>query len=385
MAIPLKYNLRSVLLRRTGTFMAVLSVAATVAVFISVMALWRGLEAAFVTTGHPLNIVIIRQGSQVETNSSVERDKVQVIKYLEGVAKDAIGESQVSAEIQVLAFLPRRGGEHAHVIIRGVSPSGLSLRPQVHMVAGRIFRPGLREVVASRLLARRFAMEIGQPLRLEGGNPWVVVGFFDSEGSAYDSELWADVNAVADEFKRTVFSSVLARATSPSAAGSLAKRISDDRRLHLQARPEIDYFREQTKASAPIKMLGTFIAFIMSIGACFAAMNAMYASVAYRRREIGTLRVLGFQRGQVLLAFLLEAMILAIAGGTLGCICSIPIHGISTGTMNFNTFAELAFYFRITPGMLGAGIAFSAMMGTFGGFLPAMFAARRTIIQSLRD
>jgi len=175
------------------------------------------------------------------------------------------------------------------------------------------------------------------------------------------------------------------RATNTEAVDSLARRISDDRRLHLQARSEIEYFHEQTKASAPIKMLGTFIALIMSIGACFAAMNAMYASVAYRRREIGTLRVLGFQRHQVLLPFLVESALLAIAGGALGCLLSIPIHGVSTGTMNFNTFAELAFYFRITPGMLTAGIAFSALMGALGGFLPALLAARRTIIQSIRD
>jgi putative ABC transport system permease protein len=384
-AIPLKYNLRSVLVRRTGTLMAVLSVAATVAVFVSVMALWRGLEAAFVATGHSLNLVVIRQGSQVETNSSLEREKIQTIKYLEGVAKDERGEPLVSAEIQVLAFLPRSGGERAHVIMRGVSPAGLSLRPQVHMMTGRIFTPGLREVIVSRVLARRFAMEIGQPLKLEGGDPWVVVGLFDGGGSAYESEIWTDVNAVADEFKRPVYSSALMRATNTEAVDSLARRISDDRRLHLQARSEIEYFREQTKASAPIKMLGTFIALIMSIGACFAAMNAMYASVAYRRREIGTLRVLGFQRHQVLLAFLVESALLAIAGGALGCLLSIPIHGVSTGTMNFNTFAELAFYFRITPGMLTAGIAFSALMGALGGFLPALLAARRTIIQTIRD
>lgn len=385
MAIPFKYNLRSVLVRRTGTFMAVLSVAATVAVFVSVMALWRGLETAFITTGHPLNLVVIRQGSQVETNSSVEKEKLQTIKYLSGVAKDESGGPLVSAEIQVLAFLPRRGGEHAHVVIRGVSPAGLSLRPQVKAVAGRGFQPGLREVMVSRTLARRFAMDLGQPLRLEGGNPWLVVGLFDADGSAYDSEIWTDVNAVADEFKRPVYSSVLLRASDAAAADSLIRRISDDRRLHLQARPEIEYFRDQTKASAPIKMLGTFIALIMSIGACFAAMNAMYASVAYRRREIGTLRVLGFQRGALMLAFLVESVVLATVGGAVGCLLSIPIHGVSTGTMNFNTFAELAFYFRITPAMLASGMAFSALMGTFGGLLPALLAARRTIIQALRD
>lgn len=384
MAIPLKYNLRSVLVRRTGTLMAVLSVGATVAVFISVMALWNGLEAAFVSTGHNLNLVVTRQGSQVETNSSVERDKLQTLKYLSGVEKDSRGDPLVSAELQVLMFLPRAGGERANVILRGVSPAGLQLRPQVSMVEGRLFRTGLREVVASHALARRFALELDQPLRLEGGSPWQVVGFFDGQGSVYDSEIWADVNAVMEEFKRPVFSSVLMRATDSEAMKSLIRRIDEDRRLHLQARNEIEYFREQTKGSIPIKVLGSFIAAIMSIGACFAAMNAMYASVAHRVTEVGTLRVLGFRRTAVLFAFLVESVLLAILGGALGCILSLPIHGVSTGTLNFSTFAELAFRFRITPAMFFLGIAFSAVMGAVGGLLPAMLAARQTIVQSLR-
>jgi putative ABC transport system permease protein len=384
MAIPFKYNFRSVVVRRTGTFMAVLSVAATVAVFISVMALSRGLESALTSTGHPLNLVVIRQGSQVETNSSIEREKLQTLKYLEGIARDSSGEPMVSAEMQVLMFLPRSGGERAMVTMRGTSSAGLLLRPQVQLVEGRLFKSGLREVITSRVLARRFAMEIGQPLRLDGGNPWEVVGFFDAAGSAYDSEIWADVNAVGDEFDRSHFSSTLLRAVDAAAVNSLVQRIDQDRRLHLQARPEIEYFRDQTRASAPIKILGSFIAFVMSVGACFAAMNAMYASVAYRTREIGTLQVLGFRRREVLLAFLLESVLLAVAGGIVGGLLAIPIHGVSTGTMNFNTFSELAFHFRITPEMLAMGIGFAALMGAFGGFLPALLAARRTIVTSLR-
>ena len=384
MAIPLKYNLRSALVRRTGTLMAVLSVSATVAVFVSVMALARGLEAAFTATGHPLNLVVIRQGAQVETNSSVEREKLQTLKYLPGTAKDELGEPLISAETQVLVFLPRSGGERAHVLMRGVSSAGMHLRPQVNMVEGRLFKPGLREVISSRALARRFAFELGQPLRLDGGRPWYVVGIFDGSRSAYDSEIWADVNAVADEFKRPHFSSVLLRAADSIAAQSLIQRITDDRRLHLQARSETEYFRDQTRASMPVKILGSFIAVIMSIGACFAAMNAMYASVAYRVREIGTLRVLGFRRFEVLLSFLVESVLLAIVGGIVGCALALPIHGISTGTLNFNTFTELAFFFRITPGMLAAGIGFAALMGALGGLLPALLAARRTIIHSLR-
>lgn len=383
MAIPLKYNLRSLFVRRAGTLMAVLSVAATVAVFISVMALYRGLEASLVSTGSPLNLVVIRQGSQVETNSSIEREKVQVLKYLPGIADDGRGEPLVSAEVQTLVFLPRAGGERTNVILRGVSPAGLVLRSQVRLVEGRMFRTGVREVVVSRLMAQRFAMQLGQPLRMEGGSAWTVVGFTDGQGSAYDSEIWTDVNAVADEFRRP-YSSVLLRAKDAAAVTGLIKRIEDDRQLHLQAREEIEYFKQQTQAAGAIRILGSFISLVMSIGACFGATNAMYAQVAYRAREIGTLRVLGFRRRSVLMAFLLEAVILAVAGGLLGCALAIPVHGVSTGTMNMMTFAEIAFHFRITPALLAAGMAFAALMGALGGLFPAVMAARQPIVQSLR-
>ncbi len=384
MAIPFKYNFRSVIVRRTGTLMAVLSVAATVAVFISVLALARGLESAFIGTGDPLNLVLIRQGSQVESNSSVDREQAQTIKYLDGVAKDSHGEPLASAELLVLVLLPRAGGEKAHILMRGVSPAGILLRPQVTLVDGRMFKTGLHEVIVSRTLAKRFGMALGQSLKLEGTTQWQVVGLTDGQGTAYESEIWTDVNMVMDEFRRTAYSSMLVRARDQGAALDLIKRIESDNRLKLQACNEIDYFNQQTSASLPIRFLGTFIALIMSVGACFAAMNAMYAQVAYRAREIGTLRVLGFRRQAVLLAFLMEAVLLAIVGGALGCLVALPVHGISTGTLNFNTFSELAFQFRITPLMLASGIGFAAFMGAFGGLLPAVMAARRPIVQSLR-
>ncbi len=384
MAIPLKYNIRSVMVRRTGTLMAILSVAATVAVFISILALAAGLESAFKTTGDKLNMVVIRQGSQVESNSSVDREQAQTIKYLDGIAKDSHGEPLVSPELLILVLLPRAGGEKAHVLMRGISPAGLTLRSQVRLVEGNMFKTGVREVVVSRTLAKRFAMQMGQPLKIEGGTNWMISGIFDGNGSAYDSEIWTDINSIMNEFHRDAYSSMLLRASSESAGVAIAKRIDDDKRLKLQALNEVEYFAQQTKASIPIKFLGYFISLIMSVGACFAAMNAMYASVAYRAREIGTLRVLGFKRRWVLLAFVIEAVFLAIVGGAIGCLLALPVHGISTGTLNFQTFSEVAFQFRITPFMLAGGIAFAAFMGAFGGLLPAMMAARRPIVQSLR-
>lgn len=384
MPIPIKYNVRSVMVRRTGTLMAVLSVAATVAVFISILALAGGLDSAFIATGDKRNLIIIRQGSQVESNSSVDREQYQTIRYLNGVAKDSHSSPLVSAELLILVLLPRAGGEKAHLLMRGLSPPGLLLRPQVTLVEGRMFKSGLREVVVSRTLAKRFAMEVGQPLKIEGGTVWNVVGLTDGHGTAYESEIWTDINSLADEFKRDAYSSVLLRAESDSSAVDIVKRINDDNRLKLQAFDEVDYFQQQTKASAPIRFLGVFISIIMAIGACFAAMNAMYASVAYRSREIGTLRVLGFKRRSILIAFVLESIFLAIVGGAVGCLLALPVHGISTGTMNFATFSELAFQFRITPKMFIEGILFAVFMGVFGGLFPALMAARRPIVQSLR-
>ena len=384
MAIPLKYNLRSLLVRRTGTAMAIVSVAASVAVFVSILALVSGLENVFALTGHPLNIVVIRQGSQVEGNSAVSVPALQTLKYLPGVAKYGDGQALVSPELLVLIFIPRAGGDKTHVSIRGMTPAGLALREQVRLVEGRMFRGGLRELLASRTLARRFNLKLGSALNFGLGD-WIVVGLTEAGGSAYDSELWADVGAVGDEFnRREVYSSVLLRAADAAAADQLCRRISDDRQLHLQARVENDYFREQMRTSMPIKVLGTFIAMVMAIGSCFAAMNAMYATVAHRTHEIAVLRVLGFSRRAVLLAFLLESAVLAAAGGLLGCLLALPIHGLSTGAMNFYTFAELSFHFRVTPQLLARGLLFAVAVGLIGGLLPARLAARRSLVEGLR-
>lgn len=384
MAIPFKYNLRSALVRRTGTAMAIVSVAATVAVFVSVMALVQGLENIFTGTGHPLNLVVIRQGSQVETNSSMPVTTLQTLKYLPGIAKDPLGEPLVSAEQLVLIFIPRAGGDETHVILRGTTPTGFLLRDAIRLVEGRTFRSGVRELVTSRRMARRFGLALGSRLKL-GRSEWEIVGLTEGGGRAYESEFWSDVAGVTDEFNRSeIYSSVLLRAADDAAAEALARRITDDRQLHLQARREPDYYREQVRSSLPIKFLGMFIAVVMAIGSCFAAMNAMYASVAYRSREIATLRVLGFSRIAVLSSFVVESVLLALAGGALGCLLALPVHGLSTGTVNFYSFSELTFEFRITARLLLNGLVFSAIVGLLGGFLPARLAARRPPLDALR-
>lgn len=384
MAIPLKYNFRSLLVRRAGTAMAIISVAATVAVFVAVLGLAQGIERVFAVTGDPLNLVIIRQGSQVEGSSSIPIPVYHNLRYLEGIARDSQGNPLVSPELLALVFLTRAAGDQANVSLRGTTPAGLALRGQVVLVEGRLFRSSMRELIASRSLAARFNLQVGSRLRL-GRSDWEVVGITDASGTAYGSELWADIGAVADDFNRTeIYSSVLARAQDAAAAQQLIQRITDDRRLHLQPRLEPEYFRDQMRTSMPIKGLGIFIAMVMAVGACFAAMNAMYATVAFRTREIATLRVLGFSRGAVLFAFVLESALLSAIGGALGCLLALPVHGISTGTMNFYTFSELTFAFRLTPGLLARGLIFSVAVGIVGGLLPARMASRRPLVLALR-
>ncbi len=388
MAIPLKYNLRSLLVRRVSTGLTVLSIALVVAIFVGVMALANGLETILVSTGEPQNILVRRRGSDSELSSFVTREGRQALVYLPGVAAGPGGEPQASPEIVVIINLPKVGGgegENANVTVRGISPMGLTLRPKLHFHQGRMFRPGLRELIVSESITRRF-QNIGLNERVRfGKDEWTVVGVFDAGNTAFDSEIWADVNQVASDFNRDAFSSVLLRATGPAAAQSLIRRIEDDRRFNLTAQLETDYYQEQTKAAGPIKGLGMFIALVMGIGACFAAMNTMYAAVAHRTQEIATMRVIGYRPGSVMLSFLIESLILALAGGVLGCLIALPLNGVSTGTANWTTFSEIAFAFRITPRLLLAGLAFAALMGLFGGFFPARQAARQKPAEALRE
>lgn len=388
MAIPLKYNLRSLLVRRVSTGLTVMSIALVVAIFVGVMALANGLETILVSTGEPENVLVRRRGADSELNSFVTREGRQALVYLPGVAAAPDGEPLASPEIVVIINLTKIGGgegENANVTVRGISPMGLSLRPKLHFHQGRTFRPGLRELIVSESITRRFqGVGLGDRVRF-GKDEWTVVGVFDAGNTVFDSEIWADVNQVANDFNRDAFSSVLLRTTGPADARALIRRIEDDRRFNLTAQPETDYYQEQTKAAGPIKALGMFIALVMGIGACFAAMNTMYAAVTYRTQEIATMRVIGYRPGSVLTSFLVESLILALAGGVLGCLITLPLNGVSTGTANWTTFSEIAFAFRVTPRLLFAGLAFAALMGLFGGFFPARQAARQKPAAALRE
>ena len=383
--MPLGYNVRNVMVRWRATVATVMGVALVVAVYVLVQSLAAGLEKSSGSTGDPRNVLITRQGATAESSSQVTREQYKIIPFLPQVARDAQDRPLASADVVVLINLPRleNRGE-ANVLVRGLSPLGRELRPQVRLAEGRWFTPGQREVVASRRLAARFAhLEVGGRFRTAGAD-LTVVGWMEGGGCAFDSEIWMDADEARSLFDREMYSSVLVRVKDPASLQPLLDRLEADKRLPLKAEVETEYYRQQTKTATPIKILGNFLATMMSIGAIFAAMNTMYASVGARTREIGTLRVLGFRRRTILLSFLVEGAILAFIGGVLGCLLALPMHGYSTGTMGFESFSEVVFQFRITPWLAGKGLIFAVLVGVGGSLLPAWRAARLPVIAALK-
>ena len=386
MALPLTYNIRNVVLRWRATLATVLGVALVVAVYVLVQSLAVGLEKSSGNTGDPRNVMIVRKGATAESSSQVTRAQLRLIEYWPEIARDEAGRPLLSADVLVLINLPRRAGNgEANVLVRGISPVGIPLRPQVTLVSGRWFTPGKREVVVSRRLAARFAnFELGDRFS-SGGRTLTVVGQMDGQRSAFDSEVWMDGDEARSIFDREFYSSLLVRATDDAARAALIERIEGDKRLPVRGLEETKYYAAQTMTAMPIKVLGNLLATAMSIGAVFAAMNTMYASVASRTREIGTLRVLGFRRRTILLSIIIEGGFLALLGGAVGCLLSLPMHGYSTGTISFETFSETVFEFRITPWLAAQGLLFSVIVGVVGSLLPALRASRLPVIAALKS
>jgi putative ABC transport system permease protein len=386
MALPLTYNYRNVLVRWRSTLATIIGIALVVAVFVLVQSLAVGLEKSAANTGDPRNIMIVRKGSTAESTSMVPLSQYQLLRYWPQIAHDDAGKPLLSADLVALISQPRIDGRgEANVSVRGVSPMGAALRPQVKLMAGRWFAPGQREVVVSRKLARRFAkFGVGDSFKT-GGHRLTVVGEFEGGNTAFDSEVWMDADEARSLFDREEYSSLLVRAANPAAGAELIHRIETDKRLPLLAEPEVKYYSDQTTTALPIRILGNFLATTMSIGAIFAAMNTMYASVGARTREVGTLRVLGFRRRTILAGFIVEGALLAAVGGILGCLLALPMHGVSTGTMSFNSFSETVFEFRITPWLAAKGMIFAVGVGVVGSLLPAVRAARLPVITALKS
>jgi putative ABC transport system permease protein len=394
MAIPISYNIRNLRLRKGLTVMTALGIALTVTTAIFLMALVAGLDRAFVSSGSPLNVLVLRKGSEAELSGGFDASLFPTLKTLPGIAKDSHAEPMVSGEWVVVIVLPRKDGTgEVNVTVRGMMPDGLEMRQlpgpdhgsNVKLVAGRWFQTGQREVVVSQSIRDRFAhANIGDTMQFGKGS-WKVVGVFDAGGSAYESEVWGDVNQMASDFDRQGgFASAYLRATDPISAEALKNRVSDDQRLKLEGMLESEYYAKQTSSGTPIKVIGWVVGIIMAIGSIFAAMNTMYAAVAYRGREIATLRVIGFSRPAILTSFVLESLLLALLGALVGIVLMLPFNGMQTGTSNAVTFSEVVFALRITPVVATSAIFFALIMGLIGGLAPAWHAARQNILTALR-
>ncbi len=385
MLIPIKYNIRYLATRWKSTLITAGTFALVVATFVIVMSLAGGIERALAATGDPLNVIIMRSGAQVEGQSQLSIAQYEVARNAPGIAPGPDGEPLAVPEILCLINVPRRDGKTANLQIRGVHPNAFALRPMVRIIEGRNFRPGLREAIVARSVANRFkGLGLGDHPRL-GRGEFTIVGVFDAQGSAFDSEVWADGKEVQQEFDRDFYCSVALRARDAASVRAVQDYVSADRRLKLVAKNEAQYYSEQTKTSKPVKAFATFLAFTMAIGACFAGMNTMYANVANRVREIGTLRILGFSGTAIMASFLIESIFLSLLGGALGCVLAMPINGLATGTTNFESFSEIVFYFSITPGLMLKGMAFAGAMGVIGGFPPAWSASRQPVLAALRQ
>ncbi len=385
MALPLKYNFRNITVRKSSSLATAFTIGLTVGVYLMVMALAHGIDLTLASSGEPNNLIVLREGSTAELNSSVTRDNLNNLIYLDGVERE--GDQPLAApETLTLIYKARKGmSQGSNVTVRGIGPMSNKLRSGFKTVAGRMFQPGLTEAVVSKRISERFqGLDVGDKFRVQATD-YTVVGLFEAGGKAFESEIWVDVNSLASATKRESYSSVLLRVKDPTVLTSLAKRISDDQRLHLKAVPErVFYEDQQGAASGALKVLAVFIAFIMSVGAGFAGMNTMYAAVARRTKEIGTLRVLGFSRRSILASFVLESVAIALIGVGIGILLALPLNFVSTGTANFTNFSEIAFNFRVTPDLMLSALIFGAGIGFLGSLLPSIRASRFKIVDALR-
>ena len=388
MKIPLSYNARSLLQRPVSTAFTALGIALVVAVFIGMLALANGFRAALVRTGSAENILILRDGADSELSSSLDRQAVSILSSSSHVAVGGDGRRMVSPEAYVVIPLPRKGFDTtglANVVVRGVSPAVWSVRARLDIVAGRPPESGRSEVCVGEKMAGRFDhTAVGETLRF-GGRDWTVVCRFTAGGSAFESEIWGENEQVLPVFRRETFQSLTFRLKDPGAFEEAKRVLEADKRISVDVHREVDFYAQQSQLLGSIlQALAIMITGIMALGAVFGAINTMYAAVATRRSEIAVLLTLGFQPRSVLASFLAESALIALVGGVLGALIALPVNGMVTSTTNWASFSEIAFSFRITPGLLLSGLVFALVMGLIGGFFPARRAARQPVVQALR-
>jgi ABC-type antimicrobial peptide transport system permease subunit len=360
--------------------------ALVVFVFAAILMLAEGLRKTLVETGSYDNVVVVRKGSNSEVMSWVTRYQASILETQSEVAIGAEGQPLVAKELIVLITLPKRGTNvSSNVVIRGIGPSSLTLRPQIKLVEGREPKPGLAEIIAGRSIAERFkGGGIGEILHF-GMRDWRIVGIFDAGNTGFSSEIWGDADQLMQAFHRPVYSSVIFKLYNPSEFDEVKKRIGTDPRLTLDAKRENRFYAEQSERMAHfLRILGTVLTIIFSLGAIIGAMITMYSAVATRTSEIGTMRALGFQKASIMGAFIVEALLLGLIGGCFGLFFASFLQLLTISTMNFQTFSELAFSFTLTFDIVWKDLGFSLVMGFIGGVLPAIRASRMNIIESLR-
>jgi putative ABC transport system permease protein len=368
-SVPVSYNFRSIRARWTSTIVAILGIAGTVGVFVAMLSLARGFRATLVASGSPDDALVMRAGSTTEMMGGITLDSVKLVQDKPGVARDASGQPLVTQEVVGVIPVPLiTTGTDANVEVRGVAPNVLEIRKFVKVVQGRMFHSGLDELVVGKNASKTYqGLTVGNTVAF-GGGEWKVVGVFDAGGSSFDSEVWCDARIL------------------PAAFDKFKDSITSDPQLNLEVEREVDYYAKQSSAMTQlITVLGGLVAAIMAIGAVFGALNTMYSAVAERGREIATMRALGFSSMSVILSFLFEALLISFIAGIIGCLAVLPLNGMTTQTMNFSTFSNIAFAFKITFSLLVMGVVFALAMGVLGGLLPAVRAALRPVAVALRE
>ena len=372
-SVPVSYNFRSIRQRWTSTIVAVLGIAGTVGVFVAMLSLARGFKATLVASGSADNALVMRAGSPSEMMGGITLESIKLVQDAPGIARGANGPLITQDVVGVMPIPLISTGTDANVQIRGVSPNVLEIRKFVKIDQGRMFHPGMTEIVVGKNASKTYSgLTLGNTIDMAGGH-WQVVGVFDAGGSAFDSEIWTDSRVLNDILKRpaNIFQSATVHMESPASFQALKDSLTSNPQLNVDVTREVDYYAKQsTTMTTLITVLGGFVAAIMAVGAIFGALNTMYSAISERGREIATMRALGFTTWNVILSFLFEALLISIVGGIIGCLVVLPLNGLTTSTMNFQTFSNLAFAFKITFGLLAMGIVFALVMGALGGLLP---------------
>ena len=381
--IPLKYNIGNLKARRVSTLMTILGIGVVIAVMISMMALQNGVHSAVVSSGSKDNLMVMREGAAAELSSWVTKDAFRIIRAMPGIARDGSGAPMISPELVIIFKIPKKDDpKGSNVLVRGVTPAAFAMRPYVKLIEGRMFRPGVNEVIVARRIRDRFVnTAIGDSFKF-GSQTYNVVGVFDAQGTAFGSEMWCDADFLGQARKREAYSSVIVRPVDRGAFESIKAGIENDNRLKLDVKSEYQYYEDQTTGLLGIVILVAIVTLFMTIGAILGTMNTMFSAIASRGRELATMRALGFKRRTILLSVVIESAFISLLGGLAGLLLALPVNAISTGTTNFETFSEVAFNFRVDSGVALTGIIVALAAGIIGGALPAISADRSAAEQS---